>query len=133
MAHSYHFWDVNSDGDLAVDPKRINHFEVHFDVRFEQVSGLPSSCALGAFGLRKPYRDVFRCELWSPVTVAVFLRFVWMLVLWVSRLVVRPDVEKGSKQTEIGHGPVASKTQHSVERHAITAVVSRFIWMLISV
>ena len=52
-----HFWDVNSDGDLAVDPKRINHFEVHFDVRFEQVSELPSSCASGAFGLRKPYRD----------------------------------------------------------------------------
>ena len=50
-------------GHGPVDPKRINHFEVHFDVRFEQVSGLPSSCALGAFGLRKPYRDVFRCEL----------------------------------------------------------------------
>ena len=44
---------------------------------------------------------------------------------------MRPDVEKGSKQTEIGHGPVASKTQHSFERPAITAVVSRFTWMLV--
>ena len=45
---------------------------------------------------------------------------------------MRPDVEKGSKQTEIGHGPVASKMQHGIERPAVTAVVSRFIWMLVS-
>ena len=77
-------------------------------------------------------KAVSGCISVSPVTVAVFLRFVWMLVLWVSRLVVRPDVEKSSKRPEIGHGPVASKTQHGFERPAITTVVSRFIWMLVS-